>query len=358
MEDDFIPDDYFIPDEPEMQGRIEKSGNLLERVIKNSRIGPFGGTSITAALPTSEQEAMDLGKVGIRQIIPEQVGLVGMGAKMVGAKGDMKLPPPQTDYGKNLESSANIAQLLHLGGSTIPAIGKGIKNIIKPFQTTPVKQSIEDLIFQGSKKVGSSVDDLFKQHNARFGEGMSNLQSSMSSDDFADIVSMTADELGKYDKSGETLVSELGRLLDESGKVYSPVDVQSKSKRIMQMLGNDIRAKAIFHKHFLDRIPESVPGLKELKSAHAPVYQTAKEAKVLNKGLMRKVASGKIGPEELSSAKSAQNKLGIDVLGPIEQKGNELQKIIMNKKIGKASLGLTGAGASILGIINALKGKN
>lgn len=58
MEDDFIPDDDFQPDEPEMQGRIEKTGNFLENAIKNSgsfqkgfmNTATFGGTEIAGKL--------------------------------------------------------------------------------------------------------------------------------------------------------------------------------------------------------------------------------------------------------------------------------------------------------------------
>ncbi len=341
-------------DDPYMSvDTIPKTENLLQKAIMQSRKAgmPFGSFT-----PATGQEAMDLGKVGIRQILPETPGLVGMGANMVDSKrGKIELPAPETDYGKNLEGAANTAQLISAGTELAPLAGKGIGAIVNKFRTTPVKQGIEDLIYQGGQKVKGSVDDLFRQHNAKFGKGMEELQSTMSSDDFADIVAKTADEVGRYDKSNEVLTREMGNLIDEGGKGYSPAEVQSKSKRILQMLGNDERAKSIFYKHFLDKIPEAVPGLKELKASHAPIYKTAKDAKILNKGTMRRTATGKIGPEELKAAKGAQSKLGIDVLGPIEKEGNKLQQIIKNKKIAKALGAAVGVGGGAMSIVNALR---
>lgn len=329
--------------------------NFLQRAIKNSRIVNFGGTSITAALPTSGEEAMDLGKVGIRQIIPESPGMVGFGAQMVDKRpGGVSLPAPETQYGKNMENSANIAQGLHLGGAMVPAIGKGIKNIIKPFQSAPVKRGIEDLIFQGSNKVKSGVDDLFKSYNAEFGQKLDALESSMTTDDFADIVTKTADEIGEFEPTRNVLLTHLENIIKNSSRNMSARQVQSAMKSMIRSAG-DNRAKAILHKNFLEKIPESVPGLKELKASHAPVYEAAKGAKTLGKGLMRKVASGKIGPEELASAKEAQSRLGLDVLGPIEKEGNKLQQIIRNKKIAQAIGALTGVGGGAFTIVNALK---
>lgn len=332
--------------------------NFLQKAIKNSRIGNFGGTSITAALPADGAEAMDLGKVGIRQIIPDEAGLVGMGAKMAGVKGDIKLPAPETQYGKNLENSANIAQVAHLGGSLASSAGEGIQGLINKFRTTPTKQAIEDLIFQGGNKVKGAVGEMFKSSNAKFGEGIKNIESTMTADDFADIVAKTADELGTYDKSSQTLTREFESLINEGDKPYNVQDIQSKSKRVKQLLVNDERAKAIFNKHFLDKLPEGAPGLAELKAEHAPIYKTAQESKKLNTGAMRKLSKGNMGPQELSSLKETQSKLGVDVLGPIEQKGNELQKIIKRQKIAKWSLGLTSAGGTVLGALHAFGKKN
>ena len=372
---EFSNDSEFLDFSPEEQdsildiaaqkryGKTPNPTNFLANAIQASRINDLPITGV-GMLPSDKDESFDFLKVAGRQVpmIRGQdvnfatTGPTGIGLNMAGIKkADSLIEPPSTPYGKNLENAADIAPWASLGLSGLTSLSKGIS---KSFRSAPVKREIEDLIFQGSNKVKTSVDDMFKQYNSKFGEGLSKLKSNMTSDDFADIVSQTTDELGRYDKSSDILTSELQKLLYNSGETFDVSSVQSKSKRILQMLGNDNRAKAIFYKNFLDKIPDTVEGLKELKAAHAPIYQIAKESRQLGKGLMRKIASGKVGPEELSSAKSAESKLGIDILGPIEKKSNELQKIILNKKLGKAALSLTGAGAGGLAILNALKGKD
>jgi hypothetical protein len=336
---------------------IPKTENLLQKAIRQSRIGQLGATSPVGMLPTTGQEAMDIAKVGIRQLIPESPGFVGVGANIVDPRpSKIELPAPETQYGKNLETSANVAQATHLASSLGSSAGRGIESFVNKFRTGPVKQNIEDLIFNGSKQVDSSLENMFREYNSKFGKSLEGLNSKMTSGDFADVVSSAADEIGNYNKSNELLTDELGDLLKEGDKTYTPQEVQAKSKRILQMLGKDNRAKAVFYKHFMDKLPEAVPGLKELKEAHAPIYQIANEAKSLGKGSLRKAARGNMGPDELNSLKEAQKKLGIDVITPLEEKGNELKKIIMRKKIGKAGLALTGAGAGLISIIKAIGG--
>lgn len=344
----------------ERLGRIPKSENFLQRAIKSSRIGPFGGTSITAALPSDREEYIDLANVAGRQIPltrgqgvgPAEMGPMGVGLNIAGIKeAGQIIPPPNTEYGRNLESSADIAPWvgLGLGGAT-----KGVSNLINKFRSGPVKKNIEDLIFKGSGKVKSSVDDLFKSYNAKFGEQLDQLKSSMTTDDFSDLVVKSADEIGEFEPSRNTLLAQLENIIKHSSRDMNPRQVQSAMKTMIRSAG-DTRAKAILHKNYLDKIPNFVPGLKELKQAHAPVYEAAKEAKTLGKGLMRKVASGRIGPEEMAAAKSAQSKLGIDVLSPLEKEGNKLQRIIRNQKVGKGLGALTGIGGGLLTILKALK---
>lgn len=108
--------------------------NFLQKAIKNSRVGPFGGTSITAILPTSGQEAMDAARVAGRQIPmtrgqgvgPAEMGPMGIGLNMAGINEAKPLiPEPETEYGKNLEMSADIAPwaAMGLGGATAAAKG-------------------------------------------------------------------------------------------------------------------------------------------------------------------------------------------------------------------------------------------
>lgn len=123
------------------------SENILQKAIHQSRIGQFGGSSITAALPSSGAETMDIPKVLGRQIpmtrempvSPLTMGPMAVGFNMAGInKMSDVIPAPETEYGKNLESSADIAQLalpvsglgsLSLSGAK--GIGKGVGGFFK-----------------------------------------------------------------------------------------------------------------------------------------------------------------------------------------------------------------------------------
>src|SRR3990167_3607042 len=131
--------------------------NSVQQVIRNSRMGPYGGSSITAALPSSGEEAMDFGKVALKQLVPHQPGLVGYGNQIAGQiagvqpKEEITLPsdqfpPPVTEYGKNLDMSGNIAQVAFPLIEGLEAGGRGIKNFFSKGKLPQEIQAIENKI--------------------------------------------------------------------------------------------------------------------------------------------------------------------------------------------------------------------
>lgn len=293
-------------------------GNAPQNIVENPMTAAMSG------LPGVQAKSGAQGITALKKLI-----FGGNAVEPETTEFSEKYLEPKTVGGKIAGVVGNIA-----GGSIIPGIGiaKGASSALR---TTPVKQGIEDLIFKGSNQVDQGVDDIFKVFNQRFGEGIDQLSSTMTTDNFADLVTRTAQEIGEFHPSRNILLSQLENIIKNSSREMSPRDVQNAFKTISRSLG-DNRSKAILNKNYLELIDQTVPGLREIKAAHAPVYEAAKGAKNLGKGTLRKIANKKIGPEELGVAKESQSRLGIDIIGPLEKQGNKLEKIIRNKKIAAA----------------------
>lgn len=406
-DDDFIPDDDFEPDPPQMQGKVEHPENFLQRAIKNSRIGQFGGTSITAALPADGQEAMDLGKDVLRNVAgPSQGrGLVGVGANMSDPAGSFrehvndeefqKKLAPETPYGKNMDAAIKVAPFAEMGLSGIAPAAGGIKSLVNSFRTSPIKNkisSIEELIlkskqseipikeqmgriseaskyakesgakaaekaaYEGSKGVKEQRVGRFRDANQRFGEEFSKLESKMADEDLAKVIKNAANDIGAADipgTPGNSLMNKISKYGPKSEpgveqfkpKIYNKEEVQAITKEILDSLPDD-RSKAIFHKHLVDALPESVPGLKELKASHAPVYDVAKESKNISKGALKRVARGAASDTEVTDLSKAGERLGTSHVERAKKvaKTNNLQKMMLEQQSSHAEKRLAAKG--------------
>ena len=348
-------------------GKIPNTEGFLTQAIKQARVpGPFGslgGTSITAAIPTNREELLDLGKVGIRQIIPDQSGMVGFGANLVGA-GSKGLPEPSTEYGKGIESSSNMAQLATLGKEIFPAFKKDLPELINKFRTSPIRKEIKgiedlksflksseapaeakisqgervksilkgraeretkELAFTGEEKIKKALGEKFKDYNKLFGEGIGNIKSTMTDEDMASILRRSAKKTGAETipgSPGSSLLKQAERygpkeskgIIQMKSKVYSASEVQAITKEVLNSVG-DNRAKAIFYQELLDDIPQSVKGLKELKELHAPIYKIAKESKILKSSAIKRVSSDpNISKTELKKLKESERGVGTNFI--------------------------------------------
>lgn len=358
----------------EQMGTVPKPENLLQRVIKSQRMGPFGGTSITAAVPTTGQEAIDLGKVGIRQIVPDQSGPVGIGAKMAGVKGDINLPAPETEYGKNLENSANIAQLLHLGGAAGSIAKNGISKFFSkgnlPKEVEATKGSIQDIIHNGPRKVKDGISDIFNDSQKEFGKRIENIpgnfNAQMTSDHFYEALENTAMKLGNSKVAGSSgdFIMKLAQEIKNNPNTFYPKDIQAMTKSIMDKLPGT-QLKSEFYSNFMNVLEREVPQLASLKHEYAPVYDIAKRSKIINKGNLARVASDRIGPEQLGEMAQAQQMMN-DSPNVVEQayasgkklrgQQNDLQKIIERQGMLRRGVKRAAWGGAGYGIYNLLKG--
>lgn len=352
---------------------VPNTENFLQKSIQMSRQAgmPFGSFT-----PKTGQEAMDLGKVGIRNLINPtgDFGMVGLGAniadKAMGGMADFSAKinngkvdealTPETSYGKNLDLAAKIAPLAMLGLEGATGAAKGIKSFLSvgtlPNEIETTKAGIQDIIHTGPSKVKARVGQIFDETQADFGNRISNIpggfNAQMTSSHFAEALEGAANEMGAVNVPGSqgNRLMQMAQDMTNNPRTFYPDEIQAQTKKILNSFGGDTLSKAKFYNHFSSILSREVPELASLKSEYAPTYNIAKQSKVINKGNLGRVASDKIGPEQLGEMTQAQQMLG-DEPNIVEQasasgrklKGqqNQLQKIIKRQKAAK----IIGAGA-------------
>src|SRR3990167_4164631 len=224
---------------------------------------------------------------------------------------------------------------------------RGIEDII------PTLQKFKGTLSQETGQI-KRVGKLFKESGKVFEKGLGKLQSTLADEDLANILTKAAREHGAELIEGTPghglmqLARKFGlKAQPEEGviqtvvKKYSPTEVQALVKRITGSLPTS-RSKAIFYKHLLDQIPSSVPGLAELKSAYAPIYNVAKQAAKVTKGAVKRTVSGvkKISPAEVSALEAAEKPLGTQFVQKAKglREKNRIQELALKQrqsKIGK-----------------------
>lgn len=143
--------------------------STMQKVITQAR-----GFNPVGFLPINKAEALDVGKVGLRQFVPDNPGLVGFGANLVDKRGPISLPKPETDYGRNLEMSADMAQLAYGVGALKNIVKTAPKNTSKQFgklrRSTKKAQGIADNLYDGAKTARKNVGDRYQSYIDKFGD--------------------------------------------------------------------------------------------------------------------------------------------------------------------------------------------
>lgn len=356
MADDFIPDDDFVPDnEPE---------NLLQKAIKANRTSSGNPIGIAGILPTNMAETRDIGRAGF-QALGAPSGWMGPMASASG-HGSIKTPEsltkPETEFGKNINMQAAIAPWASLGLEGATAGAKGIHNFFStgdlPQQIENTKGKIKDIVKLGPEKAKKAVSDIFYNFQEEFGRRLNDLQGFLHNGHYADALSRTAEELGATDVVGSpghraSQMAEAFRGMNEgNGRLFTPEEIQAQTKQVLNSL--DPLSKAKFYDHFTTILADEFPEMASLKSEYAPVYDIAKQSKRINSGTLNQVATGNIGPEQLSHMTQAQQMMGdqpniveqADSAGrKLNQQENELDKIIGRQKTLKGIAKTVGKGA-------------
>lgn len=201
-----------------------QSGNVLQQTIRQSR-----GLGALGMLPSSGAEAIDLLRAGAQQL-PETPGIISsVASSIIGKK--PTLPEPQTEYGKQMATAGNIAQMLS------PTIGIKTKmpSKIGSLERMEAMKQFE----KGRKAVSKVVPEL-----------------QLSKDIEAGRLNKAQVELFKIIKKTDNPVEIVNKIRNEQKKVYSNIDslIESKNKEI-DVASVNKRAMDILDKQFKN-LPE------------------------------------------------------------------------------------------------------
>src|SRR3990167_1225789 len=270
-------------------------------------------------------------------------GIAKAGTKLFGLKGRIK----------EVRGIEDIIPTLQKFKGTLSQETGQIKRVGKILKERTARAS-EKLGFQAKEKIPTEVDKLFKESGKVFEKGLGKLQSTLADEDLANILTKAAREHGaeliegtpghglmQLDRKFGLKAQPEEGVIQTVVKKYSPTEVQALVKRITGSLPTS-RSKAIFYKHLLDQIQSSVPGLAELKSAYAPIYNVAKQAAKVTKGAVKRTVSGvkKISPAEVSALEAAEKPLGTQFVQKAKglREKNRIQELALKQrqsKIGK-----------------------
>ena len=391
-------------------GSVPNTNNLLQNIIKSQRMGPFGGTSITAAVPTSREELTDLGKVGIRQVIPDESGMVGVGARMAGAKGDIRLPEPKTPYGKNLENSANIAQIAHLGGSAAKGIGSMVKGTFSPLRKFPIEQRIgnlgkqaEEASFAGSEAVKAAVPKKFESARKAYREMIDSVDvSNVTAEDLVKVLDDTIlnkriseknirrpaedallamrRKFGSMIKEGtpdtveelrDPMTNQVHRLITEQGtpKEVPNMSMVEELRNFKNQVFNSLRGETDLEAEFLNHYgkmleDKGLGSISDVGKVYREAYALKRDSRAINRGALKRIATGKAGSSETKKLSDIEKRLGTSSVSEASKIGsqlgneqNQLSLAMRNQQRVKALAGLSAVGGLVGGISKLFGGR-
>lgn len=263
--------------------------------------------------------------------------------------------------------------IAHAVGSIGKGIGKFFSKGDLPEKIEMTKNSIRNIVEEGPSKVKSQVGKIFDEFQTEFGNRIKNIKGGITNNHLAEALDKTAQDIGAHHISGSpgNKASQLaehfkGMSTANADRFFTPDEIQAQAKQILNSFGKDTMAKAKFYNNFTDVLSREVPELANLKSEYAPVYDIAKESKVINSGNLRKVSNGNIGSERFGRMAQAQQMMNdspnvveeADALGRTlsEQKG-QLNKILERQRTAKDIAKKAGIGIGIEEIIRNLMNK-
>lgn len=348
-------------------------GNAPQNIVQNPMMTAMGGPSATQMKSGTQAVSSIKDLIMGGNSNPNENSIVE----------DNKYLTPQTIGGKVIGLGANILggavnpATIALGGKAINSLKtgpikkeiKGIEDLISGinFEESNVKSEIDavnqalseskvagsqrakETAYTGAKEIKKQVSGRFRDANQRFGEEFSKLDSTMSKEDLSRIINRAANDIGAADipgSPGNNLLSKIKKYnpdnitgsIQTQGIEYLPQEVQQITKDILDSLPDD-RSKAIFHKYLLEGISESIPGLKELKESHAPIYQVAKESKFLKESNLNQIASGKAPTSKVDDLSRMGERLGtshVERAKKVAEK-NKLEQMMIEQKKTKVS---------------------
>ena len=363
----------------------------LEEVKDVGRIGssiitPFTPSSLSENIseatgqpqfsePRTEYGKRLHGDIGLGSLGALGVGLGSMASKFGGKLFGTKALKSELGSIPALEQEAikNVESIYGTKTPYIPRVGKvgteiqkrtayqkglgGIKEVIgsrkgklaEAFKsrTKEISSEIDKHVSSGSETAQGRIDDLLSEANAIFGEELASIKSSMTGNDLATTLNNRLMKEGVVSGKGnlvrriltpseQSLVSLRDELVDIGTKNLKTADVQAL---LRTRLPKDIRLRTVVNRDIVESLPETVPGLAELKASHKPVFDKAERIGAITKQNLRRVATGKVPTEELQALKTAEKEAGIDVVSKAESLGQMRNQLAKEFKLKLDDLG-------------------
>lgn len=358
------------PYESLVTGEIPKTENFIQKAINSYKSVP----SVSRYAPSNLNEVKDIGRIASGITVPFTPSTLS--ENISEATGEPSFHQPRTEYGERVQGDIGLGVLGGLGFAGARAAGKGINSLLSKVRKFPVEKEIgaltseldtlkkgtSEIAYSGSKKVKDTMSTLATKANEAFGEKLSNLESAMNTDDFANVLAETADEIGVSRVPGHPIMGMFEKLVTQGSKFLEPKEVNMMTRNILRVLGKDEVSKAVFYKKLTDVLESAVPGLKDIKKAHAPIFNALKAGKKITKGGLGRLAKSTAPTSEVSDLMKAGEELGTDVAkkasvygegiakkgADLTAKQNRLQEIIRNQNRVKAIGWGTGVGGGLL----------
>lgn len=199
-------------------------GNVLQKTIRQSR-----GLGALGMLPSSGAEAMDLLRAGAQQL-PETPGIISSVAGAISGT-NPKLPEPKTEYGKQMATAGNIAQLL----SPTMGINARMPSKIGSLERLEAMKQFE----KGRKAVSKVVPELQLSKDIESGK-----------------LNKAQVELFKLIKKTDNPIEIVNKIRNEQKKVYSGIDsLINNNNKDIDAVSVAKRARDILDKQFKN-LPE------------------------------------------------------------------------------------------------------
>ena len=399
-------------------GKIPKTESFLEKAIKSSRNILGAGIPPLQFMPSNMEELKDIPSVIANQL-PIEAGRIGMKiANPISNRLEKFIPKtsePKTQFGKDISARANQAQMiaagLELGGAGLN-LAKNLKKSFTPFRKFPIEQEIlglekeaESVSYSGAKAVKKAIPEKFiqaKDSYKAFIDEVDVSETKTTVDDLVSVLDKTIEAKGirgrefirpaernllslrdsiasKVKEAVPEIAEEIidpitnkvsRNIISEASKRVSPKitsidEVKNFKNQIFKSLSGEHDLEGEFLSHYGDMLEsKGLEGLTEVGQQYKKAYQLSKSARAISKGALKRIATAKSSPLEVSDLSSIDKELktgSIDqassVAKRLESANNKLQLAIRNQRRAGTIAKVTGFGGTALGILKAISGR-
>lgn len=184
-----------------------------------------------------------------------------------------------------------------------------------------IKKETEELAVLGEREANEAFEAKHSKFVEAFTEKLGRSKSSMTNENFSDILNASAKEYGAELVPGtpgnimKSMADSQKRLSTKNMvRLYKPDEVQALSKNILNSLP-DKKSKSVFYDHFLGSISKRVPDLAKAKSDYKPIFDLAEKAEAFKKANIKRMSKPNFSDTLLKEAQETEKQLGVQITG-------------------------------------------